>query len=372
MKSSFAIVLAFALLAVSASAFIRIPLKRQMSARMQALKDPYALGLLRQDGNETINNFQDAEFYGEISVGTPPQAFQVIFDTGSSNLWVPGSKCANCGSHPLFKESESSTFKANGTIFKVQYGSGPVSGIVSEDSLTWDNSHALNLLFAEVTDVSGLGAAYKLGKFDGILGMGWPAIAELAIPTPFQVLVEQKQLDPVFAFYLSETSGSPGELSLGGVDPTKFSGEIVYVPVTSKTYWETKLDSITISGSSISTTQKAIVDSGTSLLAGPTDEVAKLATASGCHTKLPTGQYSCLCSKGNAGPDITITLSGNQFTLAAKDYIIQDGFLCILGIMGIDVPAPAGPLWILGDVFMRKYYSIFDYGQARLGFALAK
>lgn len=362
--------LVLVLLVVSATAIIRIPLKRQQSARMQALEDGYALGLLTQDSNMTINNYQDAEFYGEISMGTPPQAFQVIFDTGSSNLWIPSSKCANCGSHPLFEESKSSSYVANGTAFHVQYGSGPVSGVISQDTLTWSESQAANLLFAEVTDVSGLGAAYKLGKFDGILGMAWPSIAELAIPTPFQTLVDQHQLDPVFAFYLSEESGAAGELSLGGIDSTKFTGDLVYVPVTSQTYWETKLDSITVSGSSYSTTQKAILDSGTSLLAGPADEVAKLAQASGCHRRLPTGQYACLCSAVQHAPDITFTLSGNQFTLQGSDYIINGGsFLCILGIMGIDVPAPAGPLWILGDVFMRKYYTVFDWGNARLGFA---
>jgi len=290
----------------------------------------------------------------------------VIFDTGSSNLWVPNTK-SFFSKHRTYDHSSSKSYGANGTEFKIEYGSGPVSGVYSRDNVKIGSFSLDNYLFAEVDNTKGLGVGYKIGKFDGILGLGWGAISVDGVQTPLEALVASKVLDEnVFAFALG--NNADGELLLGGVDETKYSGEFAYVPVSSKSYWEVALDGVSIDGSAMTSSVKAIIDSGTSLLAGPKADVEKIAKAVGA-TPLVAGEYTIPCDA--TAPDIDFIFGGKTYALQLADYVINSGGMCLFGMTGIDIPAPNGPLWILGDVFMRKYYVKFDIDNARVGLALA-
>merc|ERR1712039_727081 len=318
-------------------------------------------------GSVVINDYMNAQYYGEIEVGSPGQKEQVVFDTGSANLWVPNKKPFLSG-HNVYSHSKSSSYHANGTVFKIQYGSGPVSGVYSADDGAIGSLKLQDFTFAEVDNTAGLGLGYRFGKFDGILGLGWDAISVGGVPTPMKALVNSQQLaQPVFAFYLGNLH--PGELVFGGVDQKHYTGDFDFVPLSSETYWQVALGDAKLGGVSVSSTKSAIVDSGTSLLAGPSAEVKAIADKLGAKTVMGK-EYTVDCSKDL--PELTFTLGGKDYALKKEDLILQQsGSQCVLGLMGVDVPAPRGPLWILGDVFMRKYYVQFDWGQKRLGFAVS-
>lgn len=360
-----------AALPLVAAELVRFPLKKH-ELTFQEVAESIHLSSSRSSssngiGDVVISDYMNAQYYGEIQVGTPGQPEQVVFDTGSSNLWVPNRR-PWFTSHNVYNHAKSSTFQKNGTVFKIMYGSGPVSGVYSGDDVSFGALRLKGFTFAEVDDTSGLGLGYRIGKFDGILGLGWDSISVGGVPTVMSALVGSGQLTkPVFAFYLG--NNQPGELVFGGVDPKHYTGDFSFVPLSSETYWQVSLEGVKLGGSTVSSTKSAIVDSGTSLLAGPTAEIKAIAAKLGA-TSILGKEYMVPCSKDL--PDLTFTLGGKDYTLTKQDYILQaSGSQCILALMGMDVPAPRGPLWILGDVFMRKYYVQFDWGQKRIGLATA-
>jgi hypothetical protein len=223
-------------------------------------------------------------------------------------------------------------------------------------------------VFAEATNVPGL--AFALGKFDGILGMGWPTISVDAVEPVMQNMIRQKLIPKgLFAFYLPSDASKKGELSIGEYDKSKFSGDLFYHPVSKEGYWQIDVDDMKISGSSVTALKSAILDSGTSLLVGPKAEVNAIASSLGASCSIFTGECMVDCSKIPSMPSFDVGFGGKQFKLTAKQYVLNVEGQCLLGMMGMDIPAPMGPLWIMGDVFMREYYTVFDVDNARVGVA---
>ena len=324
--------------------------QRQRDYLTQVLHQPLLRGafpLLGGPESTTIKDYANAQYYGAISIGNPPQSFQVIFDTGSSNLWVPKVGCSHCG-NPLFgskskyDHDSSQSYVEDGGEFAIQYGSGSVSGFFSQDTVTLADDLAVqSQRFAEVQDAGGLGLAYAFGKFDGILGMGFTSISIDNTPTVFESMIQQNLVDqPMFSFYLGDNA--PGELMFGGYDASKFTGELTTVKLLSATYWEIGLDGVKAGdyhseSNAGDKPMTAIVDSGTSLLVGPKKEVTKLAKAVGATANF-MGEYTVDCSTLDSMPDIVFTIDGKEYTVPGGKAVIQAQGTCLFAFMGVDFP----------------------------------
>jgi len=349
--------------------------QKYMGVRPQTHTDAVFSGMqVKASGNHPvpISNFMNAQYFSEISIGTPPQSFKVVLDTGSSNLWVPSSECGSiaCYLHAKYDSSSSSTYKSNGTSFDIQYGSGSLSGFVSQDTVTIGDITIKGQDFAEATSEPGL--AFAFGRFDGIMGLGYDSISVNRIVPPFYKMLEQKLIDePVFAFYLTDQEGQ-SEVVFGGVDSNHYKGKLTTIPLRRKAYWEVDFDAIAYGDDKAELESTGVIlDTGTSLIALPS-QLAEMLNAQIGAKKGYNGQYSVDCSKRDSLKDVTFTLAGHEFALGPHDYILELSGSCISTFMGMDFPAPTGPLAILGDAFLRRYYSVYDLGANTVAIAEAK
>ncbi|CAO1639262.1 unnamed protein product [Sympodiomycopsis kandeliae] len=320
-----------------------------------------------------LTDFLNAQYFADISLGTPPQEFKVILDTGSSNLWVPSTGCSSiaCFLHKKYDNSASSTYKKNGSSFSIQYGSGSMEGFVSSDTLRIGDLEIKGQDFAEATQEPGL--AFAFGKFDGILGLAYDTISVNGIVPPFYQLINQKLIDePVFSFYLGSSDEDGGEAVFGGVDESHYEGKIVYAPVRRKGYWEVSLDSVALGDEVLDLEDGgAAIDTGTSLIAMPKDIAEILNKEIGAKQGWQ-GQYSVDCEKLSSLPTLNFKFDGKDYPLSPQDYILQVQGSCISSFTGLDLPPRLGQLFIVGDVFLRKYHTTYDLGRDAVGFAKAK
>ncbi|KAH0520121.1 Cathepsin E [Microtus ochrogaster] len=371
----------------------RVPLRRHQSVR----KKLRAQGLLSdfwksqnldmiqftescqmdQSTNEPLINYLDLTSKKPWQVFPRAPIFPLLWGATLS-LWGrdQSSEQNSCFSetHPVFHPSQSSTYEEVGNRFSIQYGTGSLTGIIGADQVSVEGLTVEGQQFGE--SVKEPGQTFVNAEFDGILGLGYPSLAAGGVTPVFDNMMAQNLVDlPIFSVYLSSDpqGSSDSELTFGGYDPSHFSGTLNWIPVTKQGYWQIALDRILVGNTVMFCYEgcQAIVDTGTSLLNGPSHKIKELQEAIGATPM--DGEYAVNCANLNTMPNVTFLINGVSYTLSPNAYILQDlvdGMqFCSSGFQGLDIPPPAGPLWILGDVFIRQFYAVFDRGNNQVGLA---
>jgi hypothetical protein len=338
----------------------------------------------KASGSQPFIDYYDDFYLANVTTGTPPQTFTIVPDTGSSNYWIiDANKCTNqaCQGYPdsgytkhRFDSTKSSTFKNLGTPFSIQYGSGSCDGSLAVDVLAFAGlSYATQTfgLASSIADVFG----YQ--PIDGIMGLGWPALAVDNVVPPIQNLLPS--LDkPLFTVWLDRKvqmsmGGNGGLITYGALDTMNCAPTFNYVTLSSKTYWQFAVDSFSVGSSSIAKSQQVISDTGTSWLGGPQNGINDIVQATNAQYDPINQIYTVPCTQTGL-PDIVFTIGGMKYNIPATEYVLDlelGNGNCAITAFDFDFGG-FGPQWILGDTFIRTYCNVYDVGGGRIGFSMAK
>ncbi|TFK45718.1 acid protease [Heliocybe sulcata] len=352
----------------------------------------------RASGINLLGNSQlDSDYYGSIAVGTPPVSYNVILDTGSSDLWLLSSSCtqgcadSNGNLLPSLDTSSSASFKNISSAFQVPYGTGMAYGSLGQDTVQMAGFQVAEQNFGVVTSQEGV----LPSSLSGLMGLAWEGLSTSQSTPLWQNLASSRAwTDPVMTFQLTRFGNATGnvkplepggQFTMGFINKSMYTGQIDHQNMQTSPaplYWTLSVTNLTVQGESISlatTEQTAAIDTGTTLVAGPADAVsqiyANIPGSQPCtYSQCTQGQYTYPCS---TAVQVTISFGGPAWAISPADFLfepIQDtSGQCIANIGAIIVsPLSLGsnpPAWIIGDTFLKNVYSVFRYDPPSVGFA---
>ncbi|KAJ3104761.1 hypothetical protein HK100_004004 [Physocladia obscura] len=365
---------------LKSEAAIHVPMQRKQTAknnrvpvsssRIQKLSGKWA----RNAGFDSANltNVGDLLYTVEVTIGSGQKVI-LDLDTGSSDIWARGLDCTSsdgsCGSAGQNSiDTTDPALTSTSLTFSDVYGSGSLSGTVYIGPVN----------LAGATSHVGIGVSTAETGFsdvDGLLGLAFDSLNSIADGNWWDNLGYTGEQNR-FGFYLSvEHDGDSGVFTIGGVDKTKFTGDITWVPLVQETWWAFEFyGQYNVNGIGGALLGEVIADTGTSLIYLDYASVPKIKNAAlrinnalGATYQYSVGFSFIDCAQAGIAPNVTLTFGGTDFPIPSSNYIIQyDDTTCVTAF----VPGNCDPC-ILGDVFLQEYYSIYDKDQNRVGFATA-
>ncbi|KAI0739660.1 acid protease [Daedaleopsis nitida] len=314
----------------------------------------------------------DLQWFGNISVGTPPQPVSVVFDTGSTSLEFASTECTSCTQTGKFDSGKSSTFVRGARTTTISFATGVgVDPVVNNDyvltlrsgtdTITVGGQAVPNVSLFTITDQT---PKFNIDPFLGIQGMGSTAQG-------FFLALTKAGLPSLFI--------GNAELLLGGIDDTKFKGDLVFATQTGRGDWVVPSSQITVNGKTTSVLKQRrsiIFDSGTSNILFPkqtTEAMYALISPDIKPFAAEPGAYGLPCSKiGNLPATIDLTFTsqdGQPFNLTIPSSELNVGpFASDTSVCQTLINAFDG-LDLVGGSVLKHYYSVWDIGNQRMGFA---
>ncbi|KAG0053843.1 hypothetical protein BGZ83_000317 [Gryganskiella cystojenkinii] len=316
-----------------------------------------------------VNVSPDLEYYGDVSIGTPAQVFKMVFDTGMADIWVTSTACITvvCKEHNRYNSLKSSSYKNDGRKWTTTYGPGPP---------------ASGTLASEIVDVAGISVRQTIGLAttlqsstlsgtveDGYFGLGLDPIESVPSVKTFidNAIAAGLLAQPVFSVFLASErlfNGQGSQFLFGGIDSTKYTGSLTYVPVTTQGYWQILVQDLSFGAVSLGqTATQGVIDTGTSLI------MISDAAAAAVHAKIPgstnsatIGGWLVPCASTLASTEnVGFKLGGTTFNVPVADLAFEDvgdgSGNCFSGVQSDE---NFSALWILGNVFIKNNYCVFS------------
>lgn len=311
------------------------------------------------------------DFYSiDVELGTPPQKVSLLVDTGSGDTWVYSSGTGNI--YPKFDPAKSETWHANRSKFSAVYYGGAAEGVYGTDTLRVNGN--LSVSGQSLAVVS----AWSVGTVPGMLGLGLPStqVSALKYMTLPQTMVARGLIaTPTFSLVLDDVGSRTGTLIFGGVDHSRYTGKLYVVPRIDETFFDVKLDGIEVGGQALPGLPLSVtLDSGTSLGWLPRKLLDRIAAQARLSFD---AKYRYYYTTG-AIPAVNVTwdFSGARFDMPLARLFIEGGavgppFAAGRKVLGFQRSEDATGMAVLGDVFLRQFYVVFDHARPQIALAQA-
>lgn len=387
--------------------------------------------LTRNMSNLYSNELKEPKisYFGAIGIGTPAKMFNVVFDTGSSEIWLPYYNwfpfANNLHYSDGYSVKGSSTSISHGKKFTLDYRFTRLTGENYEDVLTLyedlqkDEAQVLPAAqlwfrqqFLGIEDASD--EQFRYMPYDGAIGLAPVAQSSsgtrnillsllqehqrhmmqtagtdlVPAPVPYQqpppshqsysqagyTPVQQRpdQPDLMFAFWINPNMNARygGELMLGGLDENRFVGDIYFHKINSWFDWQVALGYVQLGGRVVSCQNgcNALLDTGANSVVGPRHDVEQIYQDLGAEYNQDAGIWLIDCQSIDQHPSLVFRLDDTPYTIYSRHYIKMFRYHNNI-VCYLAIKPWDRPNWLLGTTFIGAYYTVFDFSNRRVGFA---